>query len=65
MPARYLSDGVPEGYPGDVECPECGGVVYAKRIPSYLGSPDGELLRCSECGWKGERHDAAEGDGGE
>ena len=64
MPARLLGHGVPQGRPTDTECPECGGVVYARPFPSYLRSPGGELLRCSECDWMDQRHDAAEGEGG-
>ena len=66
MAARYLGDdSPPKGYPIDMECPKCGGVVYAKPVPRYLGSPDGELLRCSECDWMGQRDSAAEEGGGE
>ena len=65
MPDRLLGNGVPHGYQTDIECPECAGVVYARPIPPYLASSGGELLRCSECDWMGQRHDAAEVERGE
>ena len=34
--------------------------MYARPVSSYLGSPGGELLRCSECDWMGQRDSAAE-----
>ena len=56
MPARFLGDGVPQGQPTSKKCPECGGVVYKRPIPSATHLPRGNMFQCKDCGRSWEQH---------